>query len=115
MRAYVGNDATKILAIEKPRGPNRCVHAMRPQANRLNYVANRTLLHKITRLNSCFVFKPLTIHDGIDATGLFLHSSYSGQLFQRNDTGLVTHIVFTMLHGTYTYACTINWYCRAQN
>ena len=51
MRGDVAQHAAVFLALEIPFGPGRQAGAVRAQANRLHYFANRTGLDQLTRVN----------------------------------------------------------------
>ena len=78
VRPYIGNNSTKTFLVKKPVGPGGKTGTMWTQAYGLYYFSNGSGLYQFACFYGGFVFKPLTIHDRIDAFGFLLHFSYFG-------------------------------------
>src|SRR3954466_8004082 len=107
MRSYISEDATISFFIPEPIRPycrpgitNVIKNSVWCQVYSLNHPTDGAGRNQFTRFFGGFIFKPLTIHYGVDPFGLLLHFFYFSQLFQRNDTWFISEIIFTMLHYT---------------
>src|SRR5579871_4806218 len=97
MRTNVAQDATVLVGVPEPVGPagsaariSRALkYLMWSDVDCLNHLADRALLHQLTRVHCGLHFEPFAVHDGVDALRLCNRPSYVSELFECGDAWLV--------------------------
>ena len=71
---------------------------MRSQPDRLYDITDGACLDQLARFDGAAILEALAVHDRVDPSGRSLHATNVCELLQRDDAGLVHHIILAMLH-----------------
>src|SRR5262245_43457777 len=98
MRADIAQEAAVARRPPNPRRTRGRSDAMRTEADRLHDFPDRARLDQLAGFDRGAVLEPLAVADRVDALGGGLYFPHFGKLFERDDAGLVDHVVLPVLH-----------------
>ena len=115
MRGDIGEDAPVLRLLEVPCRARGWIGAVRSQPDGLHYLADRPGVDQLARLDAGVVVQPLAEADRINAPGFRLHLADMLQLFQGDDSGLIAHVIFAVLHHPHAQRGALDVDPRADN